>query len=170
MGVEVTKDEGDQQQFDATKIYGNLDPARHYRWVRKGDVNITRKRLMGYTPVTHDSGIVHVMDDGTRLKKGEDLSTAIEMGDAILMSCPKEMYEERQSRRRAKILRQTKGVTQAYKDAIERMARAEGQGDLSFEEHRDRPMKESITETEFAREMNSMPEDETPRIGVSRRS
>lgn len=166
MGIEVTKDETDQKQFDATRLYGNIDPSRHYRWVRKGDVNITRKKLMGYVPVRKDEGVEHVMDDTTRMKKGEGESMLIEMGDAILMSCPKEKFEERQAARRSKILRQTKGVTQAYKDAVARMSRAEGQENLGFEEHTEKNYKNSTTESEFVREMESMPEVETPRIGV----
>jgi hypothetical protein len=171
MGIEVTKDEGDQQQFDGTKLHGKLDENRHYRWVRKSSTNITRKKLMGYTEVSRDSGVEHVMDDTSRLKKPEDISTVIEMGDMILMSCPRERFEERQNRQRAKILRQTQGVTAAYRQAVARMSSAEGQRDLTIEEHRDTSAnaRDSVTESEFNEKMRQLPEDEGSMPGVRRR-
>lgn len=166
MGVSVIKDSADQQQFDATKVEG-LDPAYHYRWVRKDPVNVTRQQLKGYETVVKAPEMVHVVSDRTKLKKGEDQTTAIEWGDLILMRTPKDNHEARLAQKRARILRQTKGVAAGYKAAIARMTQAEESRELAFEEHTDtsRGYQDTVSESEFVRQMDQMPEDEGPRIG-----
>lgn len=164
--IEVTKDEQDQQQFDATAVTG-LDPSKHYRWVRKDPVNLTRKQIAGYTVTARTPEMIHVVATNTVLKKGEDLSTAIEWGDMILMETSLENFKARQGRKRAKTLRQTQGVAQAYKEAIARMSRSAGQRNLGFEEHQDTSgaYRESVSEAELVSEMSNSPEVEGPRIG-----
>jgi len=165
MAVEVLQDEADKVQFDATYIKG-LNADFRYRWVRKQDVNITRKQLMGYEIVTRSTE-EHAISDRTRIKKPEDVSTQIEWGDMILMRIPMEKFEGRLAAKRARILRQTKGVAQAYKDAIARLSPRDE--NPAFEEHHDKARYTGeVTEHEFAREMNSMPEVEGPKIGRMR--
>lgn len=167
-GITVTKDEQDQQQFDATAVTG-LDPSKHYRWVRKDPVNVARQQAKGYVQTVRTPDMVHVVNDTTKIKKGEDTSTAIEWGDMILMETSQEAFEARQARKRAKIVRQTKGVTQAYKEAIARMSRAEGQENLGFEEHRPGHgyRDTGMSEAEVQRELESESYVErAPRIGV----
>lgn len=167
MGIEVTKDAADQDQFDATRVSG-LDPNYHYRWVRKDPVNMTRQQAKGYVVVEKTPEIEHVLNAGTKIKKGTDTTTALEWGDMILMRTPNERFEERLARKRAKIVRQTKGVTQAYKEAIGRMSRANGQENLGFEEHKENAAgyRDAMTEKEVAKELENEPYNEGRRIGA----
>jgi len=165
MSVEVIRDEADKEQFDATMVEGK-DPNYHYRWARKDDKNILRHQLRGYEVVERTTER-HIVDEHSRIKKGEDTSKAVEWGDMILMRTPKENFEARQGRERSKILRQTKGVAQAYKATIERMS---GSSKTAIEEHRDNPSMRRVEDPELSaaalqREMDALPEQEGPRIG-----
>lgn len=167
--IEITKDEIDQHQFDATMVQG-LDPSKHYRWVKKTPVNVTRKGLQGYVQTVRTPELRHVVDTTTPMKKGEDISSAIEWGDMILMEMPKEVFEDRLNRKRARILRQTKGVAQAYRAAIARMSEGAGQKNLGFEEHTDTGgYSEGVSEAEFNRKMQEDPELDGPRVGRVKR-
>ena len=167
MSIKVDKDAADQEQFDATSVTG-LDPNLHYRWVRKDPVNMTRQQAKGYEVVEKSDKIKHILDAGTKIKKGTDASTSMEWGDMILMSTPRERFEERLARKRAKIVRQTKGVTQTYKEAIARMSRSGGQEPLGFEEHKENAAgyRDAMTEKDVAAELDKEPYNEGRRIGV----
>lgn len=169
MSVEVIKDADDQQQFDATRLEG-LDPAFKYRWVRKDPVNLTRKEMIGYEVVQKTPEMVHLVNDRTKIKKGEDTSSAVEWGDMILMRLPRDRYEARLARKREKTLRQTKGVAQAYKQTIARMAAAQDGRPLAFEEHKDVGgyHGQGVSAEELASELDNMSENDAPRIGRRR--
>jgi hypothetical protein len=169
MGLEVTRDEHDNEQFDATRIQGLDHANKHYRWVRKDPVNVTRQKLKGYEQTVRTDEMKHVVTDTTKIKKGEDLTTAIEWGDMILMETSKDNHEARQAKKRARILRQTQGVTAAYKDAVARMSRSETGKDLGFVEHEDRTenYKGSVSQAEFDQQLQDDPEvEKAGRIGI----
>lgn len=139
MSIDVTKDETDQRQFDATVVEGK-DPNFHYRWARCGingeaRTNIAMHEMHGYEVVKRTSER-SILGEGTRIKKAEDLDECVRWGDMVLMRTPKENYEARLARERAKIFRQTKGVAEAYKNSIAKLAKSE---DNAFEEHRANP-------------------------------
>lgn len=131
--VRITRDEADRQQFDALALR-NKDPNKQYRWARKKDINIARHKFHGYSVVDSTTDQVRsVLDDSTRMKKGEDVSTAIEASDMILMSIPKEKYEQLIRERNEKIKRHTRGVSSTFKSEVSRIA---GPG-IAYEEHSD---------------------------------
>jgi hypothetical protein len=137
MGIEVITDEADQVQFDATRVEG-LDPNYMYRWARKDELQIATHELHGYEIVDRTTE-KSLLNDRTRMKKGEDLSKNIEWGDMILMRIPKDLYEKRRMKENERILRKTRGVTASYKNAV---ARITGSTDNAYEEHKDnRAMK-----------------------------
>src|SRR6267142_6199246 len=94
--VEVVKDEADREQFDGLKVL-NKDPNYHYRWARRRDVNIARHKWNGYEVVDSTTDKVRsILDDTTRMKKGTDVGTSIEIADdLVLMRMSKELHEKR---------------------------------------------------------------------------
>ena len=68
----------------------NKDPKRHYRWVRNNPTNITRLKLRGYRLESQTKGGVKTVVESDSHGDG-----AIARGDLILMSCPRELAEER---------------------------------------------------------------------------
>jgi hypothetical protein len=139
MSLDVVRDEADKVQFDASMVKG-LDPNRHYRWCRIDDKdldmdrNLSQRMRDGYEVVKRTTES-HELSDQTRVKQGLQLDNTIRWGrDMILVSCPKEHFEKRLAMERARTVRQTLGVTKAYKDAIRRVT---GDPNLAYEEHRD---------------------------------
>lgn len=131
--VEVTKDEADKGQFDATRLV-NEDPNKKYRWARKKDINVARHQFNGYEVVDKKTDNVRsVLDETTRMKKPEDTTTSIEVSDMILMSIPKDRYEQILKQRSEKIHRTTRGVAATFKAEVGRIA---GPGN-AYEEHTD---------------------------------
>src|SRR6266446_4667886 len=143
--VQLTKDEQDRKQFDATDLV-NKDPTKVYRWANKKDVNVARHKFNGYSVVDSTSDKVRsVLDDGTKMKKGTDTSTMIEVSDMVLMSIPKELYERNLARRAERIKRQTRGVSAAAMQQIDKSAK----GKVSFEEHKDNPAMKGMSITAY---------------------
>lgn len=139
MSIEVTRDEVDKQQFDGSAVK-NLDPNFHHRWARvdnqkdlEADRNLQQRMLDGYEIVTRTTE-EHPLSDVTRIKQGLQLDNTIRWGDLILVRIPKEQFERRVARERARTARQTLGVTRAYRDAIRKIT---GEEHLAYEEHRD---------------------------------
>jgi hypothetical protein len=79
------------------------------------------------------------------VKKPTDVDDCVRWGDMVLMRTPMENYEARQARERARIFRQTKGVAEAYKNSIAKIAKDE---DNAFEEHRASPEMRSTGDRE----------------------
>lgn len=76
----------------------SLDPNRHYRWVRIDQHNssVVRHRMKGYVAETATGGVE------TRAETDKRGDGHIVVGDVMLMSCPKDLYEERQANRFAR--------------------------------------------------------------------
>lgn len=144
--VEVVKDEADREQFDGMKLV-NKDPNKHYRFARKRDVNIARHKWNGYDIVdTTTDNVRSILNDSTRMKKGADVGTSIEIADEmILLSMPKELHEKRLQERENKIARRAKTVTSSYKEKVRQIA---GPG-IAYEEHRDNPQMRGMSEKSF---------------------
>ena len=142
MGIEFIRDERDKQ-FDALALK-NADPNKRYRFVRKKDINIAKAKFNGYEVVDGSSDQVRsVLDDSTRVKKGSDTTTAIEVGDMVLMSQPMEKHEERMRRRSAKISREEKS---SGHDAVNEMNRQGGGQVRAFEDNTESRGMKSVEE------------------------
>ena len=163
--VEVTKDEADQRQFDALAIT-NPDPAFHYRWARKRDINMARHKFNGYEVVDSTSDKVRsILTDGTRMKKGEDTSTMVEVSDMVLMRTPRANHERIIREREDKIRRQTRSVAASYKRAVGQIA---GPGN-AYEEHQDNKQMRGMSEKahdKLQAEQNNERKRELERLGL----
>lgn len=103
----------DRKHEDATFLEledDTMDPERHYRWVRADSNNssVVRHKVLGYQLETKEG---EVKTKATPDDRGD---SAIAIGDLVLMSCPKEVYEDRQRRnfsRREEILASTAAET-----------------------------------------------------------
>jgi hypothetical protein len=138
--VEVVKDEVDRKQFDAFALK-DKDPNKYYRFARKRDMNIARHEFNGYEVVdTTTDKVRSILDASTRMKKGTDVGTHIEIADMILMSTTKENHERLMKEREEKIKRQTRSVTQSFKRTVEQTAGRYGA--RAYEEHSDNPNME----------------------------
>ena len=143
MGISVTEDEADKKArgegWDPLAIK-NKDPKFHYRWLNKNSrTNMNRKTdYLGYEVVsgTQES----VLADNTRMKKGSDVTSNVEIGDMILARIPREKHEEYRRANMDKIKRRTAAAAAAYRDAIRR---ASGE-QLGYEEHRDNPTMRDV--------------------------
>lgn len=104
-------DIGDQQRLDEE----TMDPNRHYRWTNVAKVN--QRKLQGYEIELHREG-------GPKpLAQGEDAGDGtIRSGDLILMSCPKEIHQNRQ----AKVHKLNEQKMQSATATTEAMAKAKG--------------------------------------------
>lgn len=147
MGIEFVRDEADKQ-FDALALK-NADPAKKYRFVRKKDIQMARAQFQGYEVVdTTIDKARSVLNDGTQVKKGSDVTTTVEVADMILMSQPKEKFEERVRRRDRKIERQISGHS---RDAVDEMNRI-GQGKVrAYQENTESRGMKSVDEVDFAK-------------------
>lgn len=144
--VEVTKDEADQGQFDATGLI-NKDPNKVYRWSRQKDINVARHKFNGYQVVDSSTDKVRsVLDDGTRMKKGADTSTSIEWADMVLMSTSKENHERLLKQRDERVKRQTRGVAAGFKREAARFGQ---QNIVAYEEHQDNKQMRGMSEKSF---------------------
>lgn len=88
-----------------------MDPERHYRWVRTDANNssVTRHKVLGYELETKEGD---VKTKATPDNRGD---SAITIGDLVLMSCPKEVYDDRVRRKftmREEILNSTAAETE----------------------------------------------------------
>jgi hypothetical protein len=93
-----------------------LDPSRHYRWVRMDSNNksVVKHKMLGYRLEDETRGVATVATPDPR----GDSSIAI--GDLILMSCPKEDWEDRMMtgyRRRESILASSTAQTKEMAEA-----------------------------------------------------
>lgn len=109
----------DPQMLDLDQ--GSLDPNRHYRWVRsRGDEShmaVTKHKLRGYQVETlKEGGPKPVVELESRPDK------VIAIGDLILMSCPKEVHEKRQTARKAR----TEALLASTSAQTEQMAKEKG--------------------------------------------
>lgn len=144
MGIEFVRDERDKQ-FDALALK-DADPNKRYRFVRKKDINIAKAKFNGYDMVDSSSDKVRsVLDDSTQVKKGSDVTTAIEVGDMVLMSQPMEKHEERMKRRNAKIQREEKS---SGHDAVNEMNRQGGGQIRAFEDNSESRGMKSVEESD----------------------
>jgi hypothetical protein len=149
MSITVDKDEADKTQFDATQVRGQ-DPNYVYRWARcrigeeNDSVNLATHEMHGYEVVSRKDES-SILNSRTRVKKGADTDDTIRWGDMILMRIPKDMYEARRAAERAKILRQTKGVAEAYKASIAQISQSDNN---AYEEHRDNPSMSTVSPKE----------------------
>lgn len=148
MGIEFVRDEADKQ-FDALALK-NAKPDKRYRFVRKKDIQMARAKFNGYEVVDRSvDNVESVLDDGTRMKKGSDLTTSVEVGDMILMSQPREKFEERMGRRQRKIDRE---AADHSKNAVAAM-NAEGRGKVrAYEDNTESRGMNSVTEEEHLQE------------------
>ena len=145
--VEVTRDEATKRQFDAFALKGK-DPSKHYRFARKRDMNIARHEFNGYEVVdTTTDNVRSVLDASTRMKKGADVGTHIEIADMILMSTSKENHERLMREREEKINRQTRSVSRGFKRTVEQTAGRYGA--TAFEEHKDNPNMRGMSEKAY---------------------
>lgn len=97
-----------------------LKPERHYRWVRcrkdEHMSSVTKHKLKGYELETEQGGVKTIVEPDKRP------DGVIGIGDLVLMSCPKEIHEERTRDRKSRqeaMLANTSAET-------ERMAREKG--------------------------------------------
>lgn len=78
-----------------------LDPSRHYRWVRcradEHHMAVTKAKLLGYTIETNREGGPQTV---TQTDGRPD--TSITVGDLLLMSCSKDVFERREIQRKAR--------------------------------------------------------------------
>lgn len=95
-------------------------------------MTLARHRFNGYEVVDSSSDPVRsVLGEGTKMKKGTDVDTAIVLGDMVLMSTNIENHERLQRRRKTRIQRMAGGVADKLKQEGQRS------GMHVFEEHRD---------------------------------
>lgn len=159
--VEVTRDEADKEQFDASVVIGRK-PGRYYRWARNDPRNLIMRKLDGYEVCT-DPDVKSALGTTTRLKKGTDIDDTVTWGDLILVETSQENHDRLVERERAKIVRQTKGVMTSYRAAIAKAAQGQ---DLAFEEHgRDaraegKGYDDGYTEERMQQELEGSPEEE----------
>jgi hypothetical protein len=146
MGIQVTKDEADKRVQDPLEVRGK-QPGFHYRWLRKSDLNIARKKHAGYEIVQGDHPEAATLDTSTRMKKGVDVDSTVQVGDLVLARIPIEKHEEYRKRNQDKIEHRTRGVARAYREAVGRMAGHEA----GYTEHRDSPQMDTVDEDTFAR-------------------
>jgi hypothetical protein len=133
MGIEFVKDEADKKM--AAGVYDpltvrNKDPEKHYRWLRKEKMNMSRKtEFLKYKPVEAREE-ASVCGENTPLKAGANVATTVEVGDLILAEIPKELHEEYRKRNKQKIDALATGVTASFKAAL---------GGRGYKEHKDVP-------------------------------
>jgi hypothetical protein len=74
------------------------DPNRHYRWVRvdRYNTSVVKHRLRGYVAEISTGGIETIAEPD---KRGDG---HIVVGDVMLMSCPRDLYEQRVADRLAR--------------------------------------------------------------------
>ncbi len=104
----------DRKHEDATFLEledETMDPEKHYRWVRADANNssVVRHKVLGYELETKEGD---VKTKATPDNRGD---SAIAIGDLVLMSCPKDVFEARQKRnfaRREEILASTTAETE----------------------------------------------------------
>lgn len=100
-----------------------LDPAttkpdRHYHWFRRDHSDLTSMRMKGYTPENvSKEGHARPIHDHETTPAGE-----IVMGDLILASCPKDLYEGS----RKDLSSTNEGLLNSTAAATEEEARAKG--------------------------------------------
>ena len=86
------------------EIHGS-DPSKHYRWVHKDKVEQRRD----------DYNYEIVRKEGTTIKNKESLEGAIMSGSDVLMSCPREEWEARETYRREEAKRFKDGPREGFK-------------------------------------------------------
>jgi len=146
MGIEVTLDEADKRRLDPLEVR-NKQPGKHYRWLRKSELNIAKKKYLGYDLVDNSGPEQATLDSSTRMKKGTDVDTTIQVGDLVLGVMSEERHQQLRKENQDKIKHRTHGVEIAYRNAQRQAARGE---DVGFVEHRDnRSMSEGMTEQEY---------------------
>ena len=84
-----------QSRLDPEDLQGNdpesLDPSRYYRWAHERSVRQQRLRSRGIKPVSREEDGVRLLVDNEQ-GAAEDLIRNV---DLILVSCPKDLHEER---------------------------------------------------------------------------
>lgn len=137
MALEVTRDSGDQQQFDALAVR-DKDPAFHYRWARKTDMAVASHQFRGYEVVdTETDKARSVLSQASKMKKKEDVDSTITLGDLVLIRMPIEKYQQRLRDEAALCKRREAAVKGAFKQAVKDTVPAEHQPEdrsISFEE------------------------------------
>lgn len=70
------------------------DSEMQYRFVHDDRMNVSRKRMRGYRPVTKEDGV------RTLVEVDDSADGLIRVGDTILMMCPKDKYKRRKKAQR----------------------------------------------------------------------
>jgi len=146
MGIEFVKDEADKLRLDPLEVRGK-QPGKHYRWLRKSDLNIAQKKYLGYDLVERGGPEEATIDSTTRMKKGADTDNTIQVGDLVLGVMSEERHQELRRINQEKIKRRTHGVEIAYREKMRSLARGE---DVGFVEHKDNPSMKGMDEHEYA--------------------
>lgn len=149
MGIEFGEDEADKKAragFDMLEVR-NKDPNMHYRWLNKNKLNMARKTgHLGYEIC--DGKEQSVLSENTRIKKGTDVSGAIEVGDLVLAKIPKDKFEENRKVHESKVRARTRGISAAAASNINRAAG----GRVAYEEHAETPYRGSVNSADMDRE------------------
>ena len=155
MGVEVTRDQADKRQFDGLALR-NRNPAMVYRWARKDDYQIAMHRYHGYEVVDRkEDKVESELNSGTRMKKADDLDTTIQLGDLVLMSIRKDLYDKRRNEEDTLARRRQLAVTRGYHEEVRRIV---GQTGVSYEERAEGSHSGSMNEGEHEKLMNELEE------------
>ena len=92
MGVELTLDELDQEQFKPFEVK-NPKPGFKYRFLNVNERNLAQKRSQGYEIVGDKDEEQLVITETTPLKRGAQLDTTRRFSDVVLARIPLEKHE-----------------------------------------------------------------------------
>lgn len=95
------------------------DPGRVYRWLHKNETNIERKKLMGYRIEKKDQGA----ETESQKVNGSTSDNSHQVGDMILGSIPRELYEKRAAARHEEIQERKRYLTERFQHDVERFGR-----------------------------------------------
>lgn len=131
MGISVTEDEADKkrkyerimqqrQRLDVSTL-DNPNPAKRYKWVNNRPRGVARAERLGFEktdPKGETTAVFGVAKDGViTLGPGSDV---------ILMEEPMELYEAKRQADAETLAAQVKGINEAAKEKLNRIARDEG--------------------------------------------
>jgi hypothetical protein len=92
MGVELTLDELDQEQFKPFEVK-NPKPGFKYRFLNVNERNLAQKRSQGYEIVGDKDEEQLVITETTPIKRGAQLDTTRRFSDVVLARIPVEKHE-----------------------------------------------------------------------------